>query len=320
MSATPDELALLEAWPIGLVLSANEAETGTVHRTLLVEAETGRYALRCYRHSDRAAIEREHLLIAFARARAIPAVAPLPTPSGETLVEWAGRFAALFPHAPGRQLRADELRPAQIAAMGRMLARLHLALRGLPRDAVALRPFEVSRQAALETIDRISAAVRERPALSADDQHALGRLLAQRTYVERATPARPGALLELPQQPIHGDYLLGNLFFSAEEVVGIIDWDQAYVAPRAWEVIRTLDLAFGFAGKSGRVFLDAYRSVQPLTTEELDTAAIWYSHLRAHDLWLYEAIYLAGNERVRRLVPPGAFVPLIERWAMSDLS
>lgn len=320
MSATPEELALLDAWPIGPVLGTSEAEGGTVHRTLLIEAETGRYALRCYRHRERGAVEREHALIAFARARAVPAVAPLPTPGGETVVERDGRFVALFPQAPGRQLRTDELRPPLAAAMGRALARLHQALRGLPHDAVALRSFEVSRQAALETIDRITVAVRDHPALSADDQHALGRLLGQRTYIERATPARPGTLLELPLQPIHGDYLPGNLFFSADEVVAIIDWDQAYLAPRAWEVIRTLDLAFGFAGKSSRAFLEGYRSVLPLHTEELDTAAVWYSHLRAHDLWIYEAVYLDGNERVRRLIPPGPFVPLIERWAMSDLS
>ena len=37
--------------------------------------------------------------------------------------------------------------------------------------------------------------------------------------------------------------------------------------------------------------------------------------MRAHDLWIYEAIYLAGDDRPRRFVSPGPFVLLIERWA-----
>lgn len=320
MSASPDPQTLLDAWGVGKLLASQEPESGAVHRTLLVQTESGRYALRLYRYAEPAPIECEHRLIGLARARAVPAVAPLPLPDGRTALRHAGGFAALFPHAPGRQISANELRPADIAAMGRALARLHLALHGLAHGLVPARSFEVRREPALERIGQIIERLRTQPVLSADDQHVLTRLLGQRTYIERATPARPGPLLELPQQVIHGDFQLSNLFFSADEVVGIIDWDQPYVAARAWEVIRTLDLVFGFGGARSRMFLDAYRSVQPLSTEELDTAAIWYSHLRAHDLWLYEALYLQGDERVRRFVPPGPFVPLIERWAMSDLS
>lgn len=320
MSASPDPQTLLDAWGVGEILALQEPEGGTVHRTLLVQTAQGRYALRIYRYSVRAPVECEHRLIALARARAVPAVAPLPLPDGATLLEHAGTFAALFPHAPGRQIPVEQLRPPEIAAMGRTLARLHLALSGLSHDLVPRRSFEVRREPTLEQIGRIIERLRTQPVLSPDDQHVLTRLLGQRTYIERATPARPGPLLELPLQVIHGDFQLSNLFFSGEELAGIIDWDQAYLAPRAWEVIRTLDLVFGFAGPRSRAFLDAYRSVQPLGTEELDTAAIWYSHLRAHDLWLYETLYVQGNERVRRFVPPGPFVPLIERWAMSDLS
>jgi hypothetical protein len=37
--------------------------------------------------------------------------------------------------------------------------------------------------------------------------------------------------------------------------------------------------------------------------------------MRTHDLWIYEAIYLAGDDRPRRFVSPGPFVPLAELWA-----
>ena len=36
--------------------------------------------------------------------------------------------------------------------------------------------------------------------------------------------------------------------------------------------------------------------------------------MRAHDLWVYEAYYLEGNERVRDYIQPGRFVPFAEEW------
>ena len=48
---------------------------------------------------------------------------------------------------------------------------------------------------------------------------------------------------------------------------------------------------------------------------ELDLAATYYGWFRAHDLWLYEAIYQQGNDRVRVFVESDGFAQLIDRWA-----
>lgn len=78
---------------------------------------------------------------------------------------------------------------------------------------------------------------------------------------------------------------------------------------------RTLHLAFGFAPALCGPFLDAYRAEQALSLAELDHVAAGYSLLRAHDLWIYEACYFEGNERVRAFIAPGDFVPLTAQWA-----
>lgn len=39
-----------------------------------------------------------------------------------------------------------------------------------------------------------------------------------------------------------------------------------------------------------------------------------YCRMRAHDLWLYEAVYLKGYDRVRRFICPGPFMPLVWQW------
>jgi hypothetical protein len=42
-------------------------------------------------------------------------------------------------------------------------------------------------------------------------------------------------------------------------------------------------------------------------------AAQW-GWFRAHILWFYETLYREGNERVRRFLRPGGFVPFEVRW------
>ncbi len=77
-----DAADLLKAWTPFPLLSSTIPSTGTIHQTRLLKTARGDYALRIYRYIDRWPIECEHALIAYARKQTIPAVAPLPLPSG----------------------------------------------------------------------------------------------------------------------------------------------------------------------------------------------------------------------------------------------
>jgi homoserine kinase type II len=305
----------LEAWAIGPLTAARTPASGTINRTLLVDTPGGSYALRAYRHGERAPVEREHEVIAYARAHGLPAVAPLPLPDGATILERAGRFYALFPRAAGSQIERDDLGTAEVAAMGRCLAALHRALRDYPAERAQRRSFAVDGQAVLERIIALGQAIRARPTLDDADRRALAALAGRREWIEQYGAFSPGDLAALEQQLIHGDYQHTNLFFERGDISAIIDWDQTYLAPRAWEIARAMHLVWNFAAEPCRIFLAAYRAELPLPDAELDLAATYYGWFRAHDLWLYEAIYQQGNQRVRVFVESNGFAPLIDRWA-----
>jgi homoserine kinase type II len=310
----PGDLELLDAWAIGPVVAARAPDSGTINRTLLVDTARGSYALRAYRHRDRAPVEREHAVIAYACAHGLPAVAPLPLPGGATILQRAERFYALFPRAPGRQIGRAELRPAEIAAIGGCLAVLHRELCDYPADRVARRSFAVERDAVLAQIAGLEQTIRARPHVDDFDRRALLALAERRVWIERAGATKPADLTALDQQLIHGDYQETNLFFERGAVSAIIDWDQTYLAPRAWEIARTLHLIWNFASDPCRVFLAAYRAELPLADADLDIAATYYGWFRAHDLWIYNTIYDEGDDRKRPFVESDGFVPLIDRW------
>ncbi|MBC8077117.1 MAG: phosphotransferase [Chloroflexales bacterium] len=312
MSEIDDAQSLLAAWPIGKIVALEKPAAGSINQTLLVTATIGGYALRAYRALERTWVEREHAIIAFVRAAGLPAVAPLALSGGDMILERGGRFFALFPRASGQQLDVTQLGDAEVTAMGSFLALLHRALAAYPLARVQARALTIDRMQALAAIERYIAHVHAIPAPSASDAHILDRLLGQRDWIQAHPTASVESLAHLPQQAIHGDYTLANLFFQSGKVSAIIDWDQAYAAACAWELVRTFHFTFDF-GPLCATLLAAYRENEPVTMQQLDIAAQCYVALRAHDMWVYDAIY-GGNERVRGFIRPGGFVPLDAQW------
>ncbi len=303
---------IVAEWQLGPPQQIVIPDSGTVNTIVKVTLDGREYFLRAYRHPDRA--PREHEVIAHARAHNFPAVAPVPLPRGDTLLDRDGQCYALFPHAAGRQCLRNALTAAEITAMGANLAALHHALRSFSAAAPRRVIIHCDRAATLAGIMRLETAISSRDGSDPIDRIALAQLKTRHDWL-KGQPAETTidpALLD--EQLVHGDYQETNLFFRDNRVCAVIDWDQAHRASRAWEIIRVLDFVYGFRPEPCSLFLAAYRATQQFTLDELDRAATAYSLNQAHNLWVYEAYYLEGNERVRQFIKPGGFVPPAERW------
>lgn len=313
-----DLSALCRTWNLPPILSTWIPETGTIHQTLLFKTATKSYALRAYRYtpSERGRIEIEHALIAYVKARGLPTLAPLPLPGGATILEQDGHFYALFPFAQGHQTPRSRLTSGEARAMGNFLGHLHQVLRAYPHEQVSQQQFTFDLETTLATIENLEKTIRALPTRSDEDEQVLSRLVERRSWLITASPVNMEKFLALEQQVIHGDYQETNLFFENEQVSAVIDWDKACVAPRSWEVLRTLHYALRLEKAACRAFLDAYRRILPLSSTDLEITAEAYGWMQAHNLWLYKAIYLEDNQRVRAFLGPGPFVPFAQEWSM----
>ncbi|GEM_PF-1361409 len=287
-----DARAIFRAWRLGEVLAVALPATGAIHRTLLLTTTTGPYVVRGYRHAERAPVEREHALIAHMQAQGIPAPAPLAMPDGETILEYNGGYYALFPFARGVHVLRTQLSPRGAATMGAFLGKLHRALADVPHDDARRRDLRVDTSEAIQEAIELEAIMRQHPLRDEVDRRAFARLLSQRQWLERqsedaraqAEGARR-ALFALPTQLIHGDYQDTNLFFEDETeraISAILDWDPAYIAPRAFEVIRTLDIVFNLEPARCQAFIAAYRaSYRQAQAESLAPIATYAHEYRA---------------------------------------
>ncbi len=196
---------------------------------------------------------------------------------------------------------------------------LHLALATTPMTASRRRDAVFDRQRCLERLGRIERAVEHARHAGGPAAEGVAIYLAgQRAAVTAGPPRASTGVRAKDCQVVHGDIQEGNLFFDASPsgdvaISAVIDWDQAYLAPRALEIVRAIDLSFGFSTLV-RPFLAAYRATTNISWDELNAAASAYSMMRTYDLWLVARVYLRGERRSRPFLRTGLFRPVLLRW------
>ncbi|MBC8161565.1 MAG: phosphotransferase, partial [Roseiflexaceae bacterium] len=298
VALSPTDLRAAAAWQLGDIHAITPIPVGALNRSFVIDAASGRYVLRGYRYTERSPIEHEHDLIAFAHQRGVPTLMPVALPSGETLAVCDGLFYALFPFASGEQRVRGMLGAADAAAMGRCVGKIHQALRDFPHDRARQLKLQVSNAATTAMMDCIQQAINIHATGGDDEANTIEIMQGMRAYIER-TPPPDQSIDTLPHQMLHGDYHERNIFFDQGEVSAVIDWEQALFAPRGWELLRTLVFVWDLALAESVAFLEAYQQVYPLPLTELDLAARWFAWSRGHNLWVYQAVYLEGNQRAR---------------------
>lgn len=200
---------------------------------------------------SRAAILDEHRFLADLRAAEVPVCAPLRFPDGRTLHEVEGIYFAVWPRAGGRS--PDELADAEIAILGRLLARIHAvgSARGAAhRPQLTAEGYGGEALAFLEQNDFLPAACARR----------YGRAARELVTIYHATSEG------VPRHRIHGDCHLGNLLHGPAGDGGdawfFLDFDDFVTGPAVqdvWMLIPGRDVE---AARQRALLIAAYRELR----------------------------------------------------------
>jgi Ser/Thr protein kinase RdoA (MazF antagonist) len=243
------ERVLRDAYGFGDVAIGERLEGGYANDLFRVDADGSALVLRL-KHPPvlRDDLVWEHRITRMLADRLPEVHAPIATADGGTLVASGDRVGWLIPFVAGAP--ADVAREQHRAAAARGLARLHRAgaqvtagrrprLRPLPE--LDWPPLVVPRELADwgETIER------ERAWAIA--------------YVAALAASR-----DLPASLVHGDFFPGNVLVAGDDVVAIIDWEEAQPDWPTWDLANALG-TFCAAGDdldpdACRAFVAAYRA------------------------------------------------------------
>jgi homoserine kinase type II len=181
---------------------------------------------------------------------------PLPRNDGELLGELSGRPAALISFLEGMWLRKPEAKHCR--EVGKALAAMHLAGEGF----TITRPNALSVEGWKEVWDKSEARA---------DEVEVGLQDEIRAEIDHLAANWPA---DLPAGVIHADLFQDNVFFLGDELSGLIDFYFACNDFLAYDVSICLnawcfekDGAYNVT--KGKALLEGYRSVRPLSAEEL---------------------------------------------------
>ncbi|AVR95446.1 homoserine kinase [Pseudoduganella armeniaca] len=216
---------------------------------------------------------------------------PVPTRAGELCVPLHGKPAAIVSKLEGSSQMAPG--PVHCAAVGAMLAKMHLAGQDFPLHQPNLRGIAWWHEATPAVL----------PHLTEQETH----LLRSEIHYQEAFH---GSDLHkrLPQGPVHADLFRNNVMFDGARLTGFFDFYFAGCDTWLFDVAVTVndwcvDLDTGVLDEARvRAMLDAYHAVRPFTADE---QAGWQCSLRAAALrfWL-SRLYDLHRPREAEILTP----------------
>ncbi|WP_298923400.1 homoserine kinase [uncultured Ramlibacter sp.] len=248
---------LLGRLQLGQLRELRGIQGGIENTNYFATTETGQYVLTLF---ERLGFEQLpfylHLMKHLAQ-RGIPVPDPQSDRDGDILHKLCGKPAAVVNRLRGK----SELAPtaAHCAAVGDMLARMHLAGRDYPRSQPNLRGLAWWN----ETVPVVL------PFLDAAQAALIRAELALQNHI-----AAGSAYAALPRGPIHADLFRDNVMFEGSELTGFFDFYFAGVDSWLFDIAVCLndwcvDLPSGAHDpERALAFLDAYGARRPLAAAE----------------------------------------------------
>lgn len=252
-TVTPEQLqAWLRNYPLGELRALQGIASGITNTNYFVTTDSGRYVLTLFEKNTAEELPYFLDLMAHLADRGIPSPHPVADSAGAYLGTLNGKPAALVSCLRGSSL--EHPTPRHCAAMGEMLARLHVAGESFGQT------MENPRGAAW----RAATAVRVLPFLTADQ----AQLLRQEIAAESAFENRG-----LPHGVIHADLFRDNVLFEGETLTGLIDFYYACNDVLAYDLAITANdwcLRQDGTPDEARMhaMLAAYHAVRPLSAGE----------------------------------------------------
>jgi homoserine kinase type II len=274
-AVTLDDLShWIEQFPLGKAIAIKGIASGIENSNFFITTERGEFVLTIFENLSFEQLPFYLQLMRHLAERGVLVPAPVANAGGELVTPLHGKPAAIVSKLDGHSQMDPQ--PPHCAAVGAMVARMHLAARDFPLTQPNLRGLAWWNEATPQVL----------PFLSADNAALLRTELAFQQAFAAGAPYR-----HLARGPVHADLFRNNVMFDGERLTGFFDFYFAGCDTWLFDLAVTvndwcIDQATGVLdGERVRAMLDAYHAVRPFTADE---QASWQAMLRAAALrfWL----------------------------------
>ena len=253
-----DEAAVfLSLLDLGQLQTIKAAAGGIENTNYFVDTDQGHFVLTLFERLTFEQLPFYLHLMKHLAARGIPVPDPTASATGEILHRLKGKPAAVVNKLRGH----SELRPtaAHCAAVGDMLARMHLAGLDYPQAQGNLRGLPWWNQTVPSVLPHLTSCQRS-------------LLLSELAYQNHI--ASSSVYQGLPQGAVHADLFRDNVMFEGAQLTGFFDFYFAGCDTFLFDIGVCLndwcvDLTSGASAQDrADAFMSAYQQVRPLTPQE----------------------------------------------------
>jgi homoserine kinase type II len=249
--------ALFSELHLGTLHKLKGCEGGIENTNYFASSDTGDYVLTLFERLTAQQLPFYLHLMQHLAQRGIPVPNPQANRNGDILLEVLGKPAAIVNKLSGK----SQLQPqsAHCAALGQMLARMHLAGRDYQRSQPNLRGLAWCNATAPSVL----------PFLNSSQLQLIQSELAYQNHVQASS-----AYAALPRGPVHADLFRDNVMFDGEILTGLFDFYFAGVDAWLLDVAVCLndwciDISTGQADPAKeQAFFMAYTQVRPVSAPE----------------------------------------------------
>lgn len=262
-----DLIEWIKPFALGKVLAIKGISAGIENSNFFITTEAGEYVLTIFENLNFEQLPFYLHLMRHLAQRGVLVPAPIPNQRGDILHSLHGKPAAIVTKLEGDWQAMPQA--VHCAAVGKMLAQMHLAGRDFPMHQPNLRSISWWNATTPLVL----------PYISEPNQH----LLQAEMHFQQAFFGSQ-VYQHLPQGPIHADLFRNNVMFKGEQLTGFFDFYFAGCDTWIFDIAVTvndwcIDLASGCLDPARvQALLDAYQSVRPFLAAE---HSAWVPMLRA---------------------------------------
>ena len=248
---------LMQSLNLGTLTRLQGIQGGIENTNYFVSTDQGEHVLTLFERLTHAQLPFYLHLMKHLAGRGIPVPDPVANASGEILHTVCGKPAAVVNRLAGKSQLAPQA--VHCAAVGDMLARMHLAGADYPRQQPNLRGLAWWNETVPVVLPHLTPAQAE---------------LIQSELAFQNHTAASSAYAALPRGPVHADLFRDNVMFDGEVLTGFFDFYFAGVDTWLFDLAVCLndwciDLPTGqHDAPRAQAMLSAYQSVRPLQAAE----------------------------------------------------
>lgn len=259
---------------------------GTINRVWRVDTGEASFVLKEYRPDfpEASRVQQSIAVQMACHSASMPVPAVVPNRGGEMVTAVEGYLYVLSEYVDGRMYQPGQI-PAEAArSMGNALGRLHDSLLLLPPFAPPTLPSFEAIGTELLRLLALARVRRDDPV----DATAVGVLEAKLDLLSTL-----GEVPACESQWTHGDYEWRNVLFGAsDQVVAIIDFDNAIFYPPERDVMRCIALSFPALQAETDDFFAGYAAVRRVTARDVSRYVESYRYFSTFRVWPISERYL----------------------------